>query len=1209
MLSVLLWMVTEFDNTSSEVQHDQPPEDWSKLSFILRVFIPVAGLLILFRKKQIISRLLLQLDRNCVSVLCPSFSRREKLLKWAGSRLPETWSSQSRTLAGGVAELWSDGSLLCTLINSAIPGACPNPHRHWKKAPLHAQAIAYKYLGVIPIFTETDLKGSLTVTLERNFLHYLNELQQAITKLLERNDTPKSISIHYVVRGMGLYSGEQHRKAVFYVYPNANTTGQNSNIIIHIRGPYATYGKAVIPKFNSDLFATPEINILSDLQATKKLLNGNILTPKSTFMKNFSLPFMQYHKKHTGDNIVIDVAMEGDRAKVTYIPKNYGMYEIIMVANGELIRGCPFNVHILNNVSGIEDSFDGEEKVDDIPSLRRRKILSKTIDFIDEQMPIAEVLRKYKAKEENVEYEDKDTKSKTKIEEDEFDETRKLNGSVVPQTETTSVTQCIKNTQEEDDEDGNLLDNKINDCTDETDCNLADDESISEKQNSESTSENCKTKLNITNENNLIPSHKLNENNQTRGIIHKVNHYTDKSTHKALGNDLSVSLQLQSTNESTSDTKKLADVLQQRKQTYNVAVNTNSSKTSDDNQSRIEVNKLKIPERFCELQNTVNNKFSADVDTKYFKNVINTSNKRETPKRISKKLNDDRVKNVNRVNILQDTDKYPENLKNDDNNNNHTPNLNYSEARENVKALRVYQRDSNKDTPKIKTIPNKFLQTQQHLQNLEPPSGNPPITSPICPDHIVPEVENSYRKMSVAEKRKIFSKNTPDKISTSTNSSFSETENAEGSLSRPYFRQFEGLSVLNYLGSLKKSECTNKREPYPLSSTMSLPNISSMENGVFRNSVKERANFWEKLSSSSSSLSINSEESLKRKTHKLSEIERCKLIWKKPDENTASGTSISTIGENENVDKNEDIRKSADDILSITNFVPRDAPKKHKSMDHSLDKCTMMSIDERKKMLLKQNYEKEISGKQSPVSLRNVSIKENRKSYLNQKPKVINEDQNVDDVMVFSSIVDRIKKYDSVCNLSNNITEKQTSNTSYNNNADVKLAASPVSKDNSNTSLAATTSMSNAKEDIRVLPQTELLTVKSHFKRAIKYFKNLEEKSLNKSKARLKPKDCRRHSLNLLFDKYHKKGGSLNFSNIKQRFAVSNLYEDVFGDRRCNFKGAANRSALVEALATFSRNESRYFKEDEDKIIYEIFQKKSKTKRRKSIRSIFDIYY
>lgn len=253
----------------------------------------------------------------------------------------------------------------------------------------------------------------------------------------------------------------------------------------------------------------------------------------------------------------------------------------------------------------------------------------------------------------------------------------------------------------------------------------------------------------------------------------------------------------------------------------------------------------------------------------------------------------------------------------------------------------------------------------------------------------------------------MFSMKVQDRISSSTNSSFSEPENAEGSPKRSHFGQFEGLSVLNYLSSLKKSECTKNRETYPLCSTMSLPNISSIENGVFQNSVKERKNFWEKISSSSSSLSLNSEVSWKKKSNKLTETERCKLIWKKPYEVTAS--SMNATEENRNVDKNSDIRKSADDILSITNLVAHDTPKKFKSMDHSLDKCTVMSIDERKRMLLKQDYEKEIPKKHSP--LRNDSISR-KKLEMNKSPEIIYEDQNSEDA-VFSSVVEKIKKYDS----------------------------------------------------------------------------------------------------------------------------------------------------------------------------------------------------
>lgn len=106
-------------------------------------------------KSSLIERKLLVIYLHFVlfffSVFCPSFSRRERLLKWASNRLPLTWSSQSKTLSGGISDLWHDGSLLCTLINTAIPGACPNPHRHWRKPPTHAQAIAYKYFGLVPV--------------------------------------------------------------------------------------------------------------------------------------------------------------------------------------------------------------------------------------------------------------------------------------------------------------------------------------------------------------------------------------------------------------------------------------------------------------------------------------------------------------------------------------------------------------------------------------------------------------------------------------------------------------------------------------------------------------------------------------------------------------------------------------------------------------------------------------------------------------------------------------------------------------------------------------------------------------------------------------------------------------------------------------------------------------------------------------------------
>lgn len=182
------------------------------------------------------------------------------------------------------------------------------------------------------MFTEEELCYDLTYHLERTFLHYLTELQVAINQISEKKSKIRNVSAKYISRGMGLSAGEQYRKTVFYVYQDDNEKStEDSAVIVHISGPYRTFGQAVIPRFKDGIFKVPEFKKVKE-QIT-------VSQSKSHFIKNIASTFMRYHKKHTGDNIVIDVIMEEDRARVTYIPRNYGMYEINMVANGELLKG------------------------------------------------------------------------------------------------------------------------------------------------------------------------------------------------------------------------------------------------------------------------------------------------------------------------------------------------------------------------------------------------------------------------------------------------------------------------------------------------------------------------------------------------------------------------------------------------------------------------------------------------------------------------------------------------------------------------------------------------------------------------------------------------------------------------------------------------------------------------------------------------------
>lgn len=142
---------------------------------------------------------------------------------------------------------------------------------------------------------------------------------------------------------------------------------------------------------------------------------------------------------------------------------------------------------------------------------------------------------------------------------------------------------------------------------------------------------------------------------------------------------------------------------------------------------------------------------------------------------------------------------------------------------------------------------------------------------------------------------------------------------------------------------------------------------------------------------------------------------------------------------------------------------------------------------------------------------------------------------------------------------------------------------------------------------------TKTPSSQSHFSKAIKYFKTLEAKShrkyvLDRSK---KLTEKKKFSLEVNRNRNRKIGGSLNIPNLSRKFALENLYDDVFGRGRGTFKGVPNRSALVEALATFSRRDeiAYYRNENEDDIKFELFKRKMKSKKRRSLKSVFDVCY
>ncbi|XP_072385201.1 uncharacterized protein [Diabrotica undecimpunctata] len=1406
---------------SSEVVPEAKQVEYrsSRFSVGFHVLLPVAGLiLITLGRKQIFEKIINQIDKRCLTVLCPRFIKKEALLKWASGRLPPTWSSHyAKTLSGGIEDLWRDGSLLCTLINASIPGACPNPHRHWKKPPVHAQAMAYKYFGVIPIFSNEELQKTLNSQLERKFIKYLSEIQISMNKIAENNEKEKKITERYIVRGMGVFSGEQYKMAEFYVYLDENCDDDNeSNIIIQIRGPFGSFGEAISPKLINRKRKFKR-KIKTQRRSSIKLIEN---------LQSFQWNFSRSQKKVPSEEIDVEATLENDRIKVCYIPKNYGMYEINMIAGGELIKGCPFNVHIFVN--------EKNESEVTLKSLRHSRTIRKVIDSSEEKMSstrsqaIQEVIfeekqlihkssfnfkevvdeitkhgtvfkgliddKNYCERKLEVTTKDTDPFNDTEICDpirgsNIFESSGKENYKCETETAITNINENksdvllnepvmlpvdtephLKNSTEKNVDPVEITSTKLT----EKNNNIADspntfilnemylkeehsgfnnslerntgdrevNENKTDKDNGiESIVKVKNTYANITNQNgNMLNTNqikdfidlKFNVNkellaknnekiNETKDTMTQNNNTCIKNTCNNIApitNNIFIEKEKQiekqiidqpnvivnatdnldkavptnnETKEKDEETKsnyqsniilassdfKAQNRVLQLKHSFESKYNSKENSNSDESRETSLPNKS-INNTFEKL-NVANNIFKSQVEERKIKNnVMYNINKESNPKEHEEKeriqenelairiqkffgktsstidketYSDIEIPEKNQCNnitpLANNANDYVLNkqLTNIKANNNESKpifankqqvaaidkkQLDHNKCTSyvcqprymenvNVNKVKIPERfiapptkncmyrlddkyfknilnESNKVTQKINAreelldkkegcdnsinnkTPNDCIETcdkyeinnnsikqriQMYLETNSVPNHFKIVTkdtSPICPDHIVPEVEGLPK--TVAERRKIFAQPSLGSESNSKNSSFSDNESSLGSSIKKF--KIEDLTILNSLND----SVASPNEEWSLCSTVSMPNLSIESEWSPMSSVKDKKFFWENVSSRSSSSISNKSLSPNKVKKTLSELERSKLIWKKPDESiSAKGPFKENVTSSGNM-----LGKSADDILSMTESLAYQHSKKYQSVDDSLNKCTVLSIEERKKLLLKQAYEHEKNNKEK--------IKQMKKIVYNPDVKDVSQEK-VKETVTFSPISEKIKRYNSVVQLP---TQEK------------KLPKSTQIRKAKSFHIRTTTKETEESDKLS----------NGHFKQTIKYFKNLEKQSQT---AKVKLPSTSNHFENIS-PTVRYRTGSLNLPKVSDKFSVHNLYDDVFGRNHGSFKGTPNRSALVEALATLTRNPSKYDMGEnaEDDIQYDLF-KHVKRRRRKSLKSIFDIYY
>lgn len=227
------------------------------------------------------------------------------------------------------------------------------------------------------IYTDADFeKQKMSPLMENKFIDYLIQIQQAMSKLALSNATDMKFDTNYIARGMGLIAGDEKRKNTFFIYGNS-TFNENDRIFISIRGPYNSYGRTNIQSFKND------VTIDNTQLNNKKKENGNV-----KFFKAFSFGSLMYNNKKQGKHeIPIKIEIESHRAKVTFIPPNAGVYEICLITNGTHLVGSPYNVQILENLSDIIDEFTEDDKdTQPVTNIIKKRIISRTINFVDEQI-------------------------------------------------------------------------------------------------------------------------------------------------------------------------------------------------------------------------------------------------------------------------------------------------------------------------------------------------------------------------------------------------------------------------------------------------------------------------------------------------------------------------------------------------------------------------------------------------------------------------------------------------------------------------------------------------------------------------------------------------------------------------------------------------------------------------------------------------------
>ncbi|XP_064470679.1 uncharacterized protein LOC135385337 isoform X2 [Ornithodoros turicata] len=280
------------------------------------------------------------------------YREKKALIEWVRSRV------RNYTVPGDFSTGWTDGILLCALLDSMYPGSCPrydllNPDNSLSNMQL-AFLLIEKHTPVrLDITAEEVVEGQpgikkaiRSIVAQLKLISAKTDLQKALGRLPNNTGEIQYASKQECfAKGMGLILAVRGRRATFNVFTRPT---HSFCIVVEIRGPDGSISKQTI-------------------------------TNKSPRSKVLRLSDYRDENGMQTKNVLVEYEIFPGKVAVKYRPALTGKHQLSIIWHGQHVMGSPYAINV-------EDSRDDDEPLTPSPTNSPAPSVTNFNDVVRDEM-------------------------------------------------------------------------------------------------------------------------------------------------------------------------------------------------------------------------------------------------------------------------------------------------------------------------------------------------------------------------------------------------------------------------------------------------------------------------------------------------------------------------------------------------------------------------------------------------------------------------------------------------------------------------------------------------------------------------------------------------------------------------------------------------------------------------------------------------------